>query len=124
MTTLNINLNEIPDSFTIEPGVYKAQLVSVPTQEQSKSSPGTNLVCESVILEGKYANRKLKDYIPLSFPMKLKQLCKAVGVTDEGGQLNLEELTGKDYQIVVKTEPYTKDDVTRETSKIDEYLSA
>lgn len=130
MSTLNINLDEVPDSLTIEPGVYKAQVTEVPQQQANKKGTGSNLVVECVILEGKYSNFKVKDYIPLSSPIHLKQLCKAVGVTADGGQLNLEELVGKDFQIVVTNTSTTKDKNGVETGKtvvfsnVEEYLPA
>ncbi|KKN02951.1 hypothetical protein LCGC14_1112480 [marine sediment metagenome] len=124
MTTLNINFDEVPDSMLIEMGQYKAQITTMPVKKLNKAQTGDNLVVECVITEGKYANRTLRDYIPLpTMATKVKRLAKSAGVTADAGGLDLSELTNKDVVIVVTNTP-SRDDPAVIYSNIGDYLPA
>jgi len=123
MSTLNVNFDDVPDSNTPEPGQYSAQITGVPEQKLNKRQDGNNLVVEVSITQGPFEGRTIRDYIPIgTMTTKIKRLAAAAGVVADANGLNLEELAGKDVQIVVTNTP--SDDNSRMYANIADYLPA
>ena len=123
MTTLNINFDEVPDSLLVEPGVYAAQIVGVPSLEPTKDGTGQKVVVNCTITAGKYNGRGVRDFISTKMTTKLKRLAKAAGVAADAGGLDLAALDGKDVTIKVVNNP-AQNDPTRIYANVDDYIPA
>ena len=127
MPHINVNFDEVPDGFEAIPtGVYNCHIEGTPTLEPAKKG-GTNLVIQLVVDEGEFAGRKFRDYIFQNEAgrVSMKQLCAAFDVPVGAMGVDTEDLAGKSGLVGVIADSYkNKLGITRQTSKVDCYLTA
>lgn len=130
-----INGSEIKGSIEklkLPAGVYDVIVDGVPAIDTSKNSGAQMLVVSlQVVNNPEHAGKKLTEYVNLTGKPEhetlrragMERLLTAFGF-DLSGQVNTDDLAGRAAKVLVVEESYTKDGVTKLSSKIKEFIKA
>ncbi len=123
---LGLNFDATPDYVKpIAPGVYVCRIDEAPVMLPNNNKDGQNLVVKLVINDdGEYKDRQLTYYVSdksKSFATDAKRVFLACGIRPST-DTSTDELVGKTLRAAVISDTYTKDGVTKETSKIGQII--
>ncbi len=135
--TISVPMSDVPDeSKPVEPGRYTVEVVEPPEVKRNFKDTGDVLVLSMKILdEGVFEGRTITDRLSTTstkeFPrIKLKNLRVAGGEGEWNGEQWIvsdkfvtEELVGKTFEVVLKTDTYQQDGETRETTRVGKYIA-